>query len=387
MWVDSSQTGDWTVSKPSTNIDRAKQLVRKLFARIILNKFQSSNPIIHSPSIMSSNWPKYINASDADVVNLHWVQGEMLSIKDIGLINKPIVWTLHDMWAFCGAEHYTEEYLWRDGYSRGARTLGESGINLNRWRWKKKKKLWKTPFHIVSPSNWLSSCVSQSSLMGNWPSRVIPNPIDFETWQPVDKTTARKLLNLPQSPNLILFGALGGSSDSRKGFDLLQSALSELESHMTFLEINIEIIVLGQLKPKIESDLGFKVHYLGHLFDDLSLRNVYSAADVVVVPSRQDNLPNVCLEALSCGTPIVSFKVGGFEDIIKHGVNGYLAEPFDPKDLATGMIRVLNLDAKKQSELSEMSRLSAKENFNPREVSKLYIKTYEDAIATFNKNY
>lgn len=379
MWVDSSQTGDWTVSKPTTNIDRAKQLVRKLFVRLILKNFESSNPIIHSPSIMSSNWAKYINASDADVVNLHWVQGEMLSISDIGKINKPVVWTLHDMWAFCGAEHYTEEFLWRDGYPPGARSLGESGINLNRWRWNKKKKLWKKPFLIVSPSNWLNTCVLQSNLMRDWPSLVIPNAIDVHTWKPIPTITARRLMHLPESPKLILFGAIGGGEDPRKGFDLLKQALSHLGSDETKLNSEVEIIVLGQMRPKVEPDLGFKIHYLGHLFDDVSLRNVYSAADVVVVPSRQDNLPNVCVEALSCGTPIAAFNVGGFTDLIKHGVNGYLAEPFDPVDLAKGIFWILNLRNQEKNELSKNARQSAEQNYSPQIVSRMYSDAYEFA--------
>lgn len=380
MWVDSSQTGDWTVSKPSTNIDRAKQLVRKLFARLILNFFESSNPIIHSPSIMSSNWAKYINESDADVVNLHWVQGEMLSICDIAKINKPIVWTLHDMWAFSGAEHYTEDNLWRDGYSRKNRPSEQSGFDLNRWTWKRKLKHWNKPFNIVSPSRWLDNCVKQSQIMKGWPSRVIPNPIDGERWKPVNQKEARLLLGLSESVPIMLFGAVGGSEDPRKGFDLLKMALENLNRNPSFVGLNVELLILGETKPRSETVFGFKVHYLGHLFDEMSLRVAYSAADLVVVPSRQDNLPNVCLESLACGTPLVAFDIGGFSDVITHKKNGYLAKAFDADDLSDGIMWVFQNEGKNALNLRDAARSKALSEYSTQKISDEYVKVYLDAI-------
>ena len=89
---------------------------------------KTKNPILHSPSFLSSSWVKKINSSDADIVNLHWVQHEMLSVSDISKIKKPLVWTLHDMWGFCGAEHISWDKRWLDGYNVDNRPNYESRI-------------------------------------------------------------------------------------------------------------------------------------------------------------------------------------------------------------------------------------------------------------------
>src|SRR5660398_251756 len=110
---------------------------------------RTENPTLHSPALLPSQMRAQLNAGAADVVNLHWVCGEMLSVKDIGRITKPVVWTLHDMWAFCGPEH--------------------GGLDIDRWTWRRKRKAWKRPFHIVTPSRWLADCARESALMHDWP--------------------------------------------------------------------------------------------------------------------------------------------------------------------------------------------------------------------------
>jgi len=186
---------------------------------------KTENKVIHSPSILPSNWVKLINNSDADIVHLHWIQREMLSIKDISKIKKLIVWTLHDMCAFCGAEHYTNDNRWREGYYPNNRPNYESGFDLNRWTWNRKKKYWKLPIQIVTPSNWLAKCVKASALIKSWPVSVIANPVDTDHWKLMDKKNVRQLLNLSQDANLILFGAAGGGKNLLKGYDLLSSPL------------------------------------------------------------------------------------------------------------------------------------------------------------------
>jgi glycosyltransferase involved in cell wall biosynthesis len=322
---------------------------------------------------LPSNWVKLINNSDADIVNLHWIQRETMSIKDISKIKKPIVWTLHDMWAFCGAEHHTNDNRWRDGYYSNNRPNYESGFDLNRWTWNRKKKYWKTPIQIVTPSAWLAKCVSESALMKNWPVSVIPNPIDTDQWTPMDKKKARQLLNLSQDANLILFGAAGGEKNLHKGYDLLLSALEYVKADKKIKKI--ELVVFGQSKPKSQPDLGFPIHYFGHLNNDLILRTLYSAADVMVVPSRQDNLPNTAVEAQACGTPVVSFNIGGLPDIIDHQKTGYVARAFDIRDLANGIIWVLEQGF--SSKLSNNARKRAVEKFSEKKIAEHYVNIYK----------
>jgi len=337
----------------------------------------TGNPVIHSPAVVSSSWPERLNASDADVVHLHWVQGEMLSIADIARIRKPIVWTLHDMWAFCGAEHYTTDHRWCEGYRRDNRPAHESGFDLNRYCWLRKRKHWRRPLQIVCPSQWLADCVRASALMHEWPVAVVPNPIDTARWQPIDQPLARQLMGLPQDCHLLLFGAMGGGNDPRKGIDLLLATLALLRSEPTLQ--NLQLVVFGQLAPQSPPQLGFPVHYIGHLHDDLSLRALYSAADVMVISSRQDNLPNTGLEAHACGTPVVAFNTGGLPDIVDDRVTGALAEPFEPASLAAAIRWVLE-DSQRRQQLGAAARARAEQLWAPERVAGLYADTYLMAI-------
>jgi glycosyltransferase involved in cell wall biosynthesis len=175
--------------------------------------------------------------------------------------------------------------------------------------------------------------------MSGWPITVIPNPIDTRKWRPVPVVGARQLLRLPQDVQLVLFGAIRGDRDQRKGFDLLLDALRLLRE--TRNADPIELVVFGQLAPHQPLELGFPVHYMGHLADDWSLIALYSASDVVVVPSRQEAFGQTASEAHACGTPVVAFDIGGLPDIVEHLRSGYLAKPFDTSDLARGILHTL----------------------------------------------
>jgi|LakMenE18May11ns_1017448.scaffolds.fasta_scaffold9959605_32 glycosyltransferase involved in cell wall biosynthesis len=377
MLVSVAGSGDWTVQGPTSQILKAMVRVRPNLVKPLLKLLRIRNSSGFSPAIVPSRWADRINVSDADVVHLHWVQGEMLSIADIGRIRKPIVWTLHDMWAFCGAEHYTTDCRWRDGYCADNRPAHENGFDLNRSTWQRKRKRWRRPVQIVCPSQWLADCVRASALMREWPVAVVPYPIDLERWQPIEQHFARDLLGLPQDCPLLLFGALGGGTNSRKGADLLFSALTQLRIEPSMQDL--QLVVFGQHPPMTPPQLEFPVHYTGHLHDDLSLRTLYSAADVMVVPSRHDNLPNTGLEAHACGTPVVAFKTGGLPDIVDDRVTGALAEPFEPASLAAAIRWVLE-DPLRRRALGAAARERAERIWAPARVAGLYEDLYERVI-------
>ena len=193
MWVNHSSSGDWTVDVPLSSIEKAIVRINPHLASLFVKSLKTKNKILHSPAVLPSPWVKYINQSDFDIVHLHWIGGEMLSISDFKNINKPMVWTLHDMWAFCGAEHVSFDERWRAGYNTTNRPEHESGVDLNRWTWERKKKHWDHPFQIVTQPV-ARTCVRESALMANWPIRVIPNCIDTDIWKPIDRDIARELL-------------------------------------------------------------------------------------------------------------------------------------------------------------------------------------------------
>lgn len=374
MMVNFATSTDWTVQGPKSNLEKLSVRIRPLGGRFVKKFFHTDNTVIHSPAVLPSSWPCRLNKSDADVLNLHWITEEMMSIGDISRLRKPVVWTLHDMWAFCGAEHYTEDIRWREGYRANNRPAHESGLDLNRWTWMRKLKQWKHPIQIVSPSRWLADCVNKSALMQGWPVTVVPNPIDTDLWQPVDPSQARSLWGLPPDVPLLLFGAMDGGSDPRKGFDLLLNALKHMRDQVP----EMQLVVFGELAPREPIDLGFPVYYTGHLHDDFTLRILYSAADLLIIPSRQDNLPNTGVESLSCGTPVVAFDTGGLSEIVIHKVTGYLAEPFDVTDLARGVKWVL--DNRRKKALSENARNHAIEKFSYPVVARQYKKIYRIAM-------
>jgi glycosyltransferase involved in cell wall biosynthesis len=178
----------------------------------------------------------------------------------------------------------------------------------------------------------------------------------------------------------VLFGAMGGSADPRKGADLLLEAVQRLRSQVAGTPLEqLELVVFGQSRPAQLPDHGFPIHYSGHLHDDLSLRLLYAAADVFVIPSRQDNLPNTGLEAHACGTPVVAFATGGLVDIVEDRVTGALADPFAPASLA-GAIRWLLEDPQRRRQLGAAARQRAERLWEPARVAGLYAEVYRQAL-------
>ena len=243
MHVIRASAGDSTVEASPPAWMGKKDGIRTRLGESVTKLLHTENRILHSPEILRSRWPQRLNSLDADVIHLHWFGYEMMSVADIARLRKPVIWTLHDMWAFCGAEHFTEDFRWRDGYLRDNRPIHESGFDLNRWTWQRKINHWRSPLHIVTPSRWLADCARQSAIMRDWPVSVIPYAIDTETWRPVDKALARRILGLPVDCPLLLFGAIGGTHDPRKGFDLLRGALDHLRGEI----LGLELVVFGRI--------------------------------------------------------------------------------------------------------------------------------------------
>jgi glycosyltransferase involved in cell wall biosynthesis len=374
MLVNVSSSGHPKVSGPVTRIGKGIARIRPIISSVLMETFLDLDRQCHrSPAILPSGRVHELNHSDAEILHLHWVQAEMLSVADIGRLDKPIVWTLHDMWPFLGSEHYSTDSRWRDGYQKSSQSRPSSVFDIDQWTWSRKKRHWQRKLQLVAPSQWLADCIHESALLGDWPVTVIPNAINTDRWRPLDQSFARDLFNLPQEVPLVMFGAVGGGLDPRKGFDLLKTGLGHLLADCP----NIELVIFGQQPPAVPINLGFPTHYMGHLHDDASMQALYSAADVFVIPSRQDNLPNTGLESLSCGVPVVAFDTGGLPDVIAHEKTGYLAKAFDTDDLAAGIRWVLNRQ-EGRAQLKEQCRHEAIRRFSYNVVSTLYRDLYKE---------
>ena len=319
-----------------------------------------------------------------NVINLHWIKDSHLRIETLAKLNRPIVWTLHDMWAFTGGCHY-DRNCGRYVESCGACPQLKSNHNydLSRWTWQRKHRAWKNAtLTIVTPSKWLAECAHSSSLFKNVPIEVIPNGLDLRRYKPIERRTVREMLNLPPNKQLILFGAIKATSDFRKGFHLLQKTLQTLSG--LGWQDKIELVVFGSSQPDGQTDLGLKTHYLGKLSDDISLAQVYAAADIFVAPSLQDNLPNTVVEAISCGTPCAAFKIGGMPEIIEHYSNGYLAQPFEAEDLAKGIVWILE-NKERHQKLGDRAREKAEHEFSLELQAQRYEALYTQQGCVVNK--
>jgi len=377
MLVQNKIGDDSTVIGPKSKIQRAIAAIRPALDQLPFSLHPNRDPTIN---IYSSQWLPgkiigKIKQINPDIINLHWICGGFVSIEALAELDKPLVWTLHDMWAFTGGCHYSHEC---DSYIQSCGCCPQLGSDrqkdLSNWIWQRKAKAWKNlNLTIVTPSQWLARCAEASSLFKCLPVKVIGNGIDIDTYKPHSPQLARELLGLPLNKRIILFGALDSTQDKRKGFSLLLAALQALQQLQT--PDTIELVIFGASEPIQPLNFGFKTRYIGKLSDNISLSLLYAAADVFVAPSIQDNLPNTVLESLSCGTPCAAFNIGGMPDLIEHQQNGYLAAAFSALDLAEGISWILDNPVRYQ-QLATRSRQKVETEFNLDYQTKLYLQLF-----------
>jgi glycosyltransferase involved in cell wall biosynthesis len=272
-----------------------------------------------------------------------------------------------------------EDLRFKQGYSKHNRPEYLKGLDLDRWAWQRKKRHFSQSMHLVAPSNWLADKARQSAITGNWPVTVIPNPLDTNTFKPIEKSLARTILNLPRDKKIVLVGAFGSVMNKNKGFDLLAGALHKLSLTETELKSGIHLVVFGQNQPVEPVVIPFPVTFMGHLSDDYSLSLLYNASDVVVVPSRMENLPQTATEAQACGIPVAAFNVCGIPDAVDHERTGFLAKGYDTDELAKGIAWILE-DQDRYHQLSALARAKALSEWAPQLVVDRYLDVYRQAI-------
>ncbi|MFW6307741.1 MAG: glycosyltransferase [Campylobacterales bacterium] len=312
-------------------------------------RFSEQIGCVHSYNLKRTRVHELINKGDADVVIMHWIGDDTIGFKELAKIEKPIIWRQADMWSVCGCEHYIMDES--DTRHRNGYQVAMPEEDVDAWVWHKKQKYLKDLKNnctFVSGSHWLADIVKDNKLYRGCDSRVIPSGLDLSQFRPLDKKSAKKLIGIDHRKT-ILFGAHNALSDRRKGFDLLESALERLSSSMDCKDI--QLLIFGSSSKGSGKLYGFDATYLGVIQNVEELVATYSASDVMVVPSRFDNLPFTAIEALACGTPVAGFEIGGMPDIIDSGVNGYLAKAFDVDDLSLGIQALLF--EKKDREINE----------------------------------
>ncbi len=378
MLVQNKNSTNNKVLGPDSRIEKIFNLFKPTLDQLPLIKYKSREKALFSTSWLNTrSIVKKINKMNPDIVHLHWVSFGMLDMKSISKINAPIVWSLHDCWAFTGGCHYfgkCEKYKISCGTCPNL--LSKKQKDLSHRIFKKKLKNYHSHknISIVGLSKWMQNSAKESCLFKDRNVINLPNPIKSKNYKPINKKYCRDLWNLPHDKMLILFGALNPTSDIRKGFIELVESLNLIK------EPNIELVVFGSSESTTFNKFTFKTNYIGELQDDQSLVSLYNACDVTVVPSLQENLSNVIMESLSCGIPVVAFNVGGNIDMIDHKQNGYVAKAFDSQDFAHGIEWILK--SSDYDSLSQNAREKVLKEFDEKIVVEKYISLYKSILTT-----
>jgi glycosyltransferase involved in cell wall biosynthesis len=355
--------------------------IKGTLEQISLIPYPERNKSIFSPAWTWNNIPSRVKTVNPDIINLHWICGGFLNVESIGKLSQisPLVWTIRDMWPFTGGCHYSYGCMkYHDSCGSCPQLKSSRENDLSRSIWNRKNNSWKNcNITVVAISQWLANCAKKSSLFENCRIEVIHNALDEQKYKPIDKQFARNLLNLPQDKKIILFGAISATKDERKGFKYLIEALKQIDDKE--LSDHVELVIFGSSQSGDDLGLRMKTHFLGRLYDDVTLALTYSAGDVMIVPSIEEAFGKTAMESLACGTPVVSFDSTGLKDIVDHQKNGYCAECFNSEDLAQGIRWVLENDERWQK-LSENARKTVEEKFTLKHQVEKYLELYQDVI-------
>lgn len=315
----------------------------------------------------------------ADVIHLHWINQGMLSLNNIRKIldsGKPVVWTMHDMWPYTAICHYAREctayeqechncpYIYGGGWKKDI---------SNRVFRKKKEVYAHAPITFVGCSRWIAEKAKVSALLTGHTVINIPNAINTNLFKPHKKQGARERSRLPQEGRLILFGSVK-ITDKRKGIDYLIEACKLLAEKHPEWKKTLGVVVFGKQSQQLQDLIPFRVYPLPYIKNEHQLVDIYNAVDLFVIPSLEENLPNMVMESMACGVPCVGFNTGGIPEMIDHLHNGYVAQRKSAEDLANGIHWVLTEPA--YAELSEQACRKAISNYSERIIAKKYTDLY-----------
>ena len=358
-------------SKFKQDLSILNHKLKKYFSIKIKEFFNSENIYKDSINFFNSKIHNYINYHESNIVNLHWICDEMISIEEIGKIKKPLVWTAVDMWPFIGSEHYTSSNYYEKNNKKKSNFI-------NNWLLNRKKKSFGNNFHIVYISKWLMEKGRNSEIFSDNPSSYIPCTINTKEWTKLDKSYCKQILNFEKNKKYILFSSFGGIQDYRKGFDLFAKTLDKIKlDNKDFC-----LVVIGNsdgISKYIDTNkyeyITFSHNFEGNPFP---LKIIYSACDFAIVPSRTEAFGQVVIEAGACGLPTVGFSNTGIEDIIDHEENGLLADDFSHENLAKCINQMLDDD--KLISFSDNIKNKIQNVYDYKVVSEQYKLLYEKII-------
>lgn len=381
QYKESNYTAIVSILKNSLDILIAK--ANFLYERLPFIAFYEKSKAVRfafSTANAGINISKNNTITQANLLHIHWVNQGFLSIKNLKqllILNKPIVFTLHDMWAFTGGCHYAGEcinFVENCGNCKFLKVPSNNDISKNGWLAKQNLYQQNSKLVFVACSNWMAEMAQKSSLLQDFEILTIPNPINTALYKPLNKTEIREKWGFNAEAKVVLFGA-ANINDKRKGIAYLIGALQILKTQ--YPKLNLQIVLFGKNNLLDTTQLPFDTKSLSIITSEKDLVEIYNLADVFVLPSLEDNLPNMVMEALACGVPVVAFNQGGIPEMVNHKQNGYVAKYESIEDFAEGINWVLN---NKNVDLKANARQKVIDNYSEDLIAQKYTAVYQSLI-------
>jgi len=342
-------------------------LVRKYFKYLL--KEEQTNSIAF---FFSNYLKKKIDELNPDLINLHWIGNEIISIKQISEIKKPIVWTIHDMWLFGGSRHYILPDETLKNYKKNFTPIKKNIFDLNYYSWKNKLKNLDFNIKLVCSSQWLKDCAEKSFITKKKSTIEIPPGLDFNKWKNYPKKLARRTLKIKNNEKVILFIS-AKVFEKRKGFLYLYESLRKIKKQ------KYTIIVIGERgEYYFENKSHHKFIFIDYLKNHKKKLLYYSSADLLAATSLVEAFGQVICEAASCFTPSIVIKDTGCASIIKHKKNGYIVD--DKQQIDRGIKWMFSLTKEQKNKIDRNSRNIAVKNYKQSIITKKYIDLYKDII-------
>jgi len=348
-----------------------------LFFQRKLHKFNANDnkyKISKSYNLLPTYKMGIIKKINPDIINLHWIGNNFISFKEISKIKKPIVWTLHDMWPYCGSEHYSFEDRYIQGYKK-TNYLNKKkmfSIDLDKIVWEQKKKYLNNNINFVTTSTWQENNLKKSHLFKNYNFKKIFYPLNIKSWIKKDKIDLKKKFNIPPNKKVLLF--ISEKIDNPiKGFQIIKEILRNMNNDNFFL------LILGRSKKKFVKDVYIDYKFIEQTEGNTELLiDIYSVADLLLAPSQLESFGIVAQEAAACSLPTIAFSNTGFEDTIVHKKNGYIAREKNLEDFTHGIKWCL--DKNNHYKISNAGRNIIDLKFNEKNIANDYVSYYKELI-------
>lgn len=320
--------------------------------------------------------------ADADLICLYWLPRGFLGIRQVQKIlhaGKPVIWRLSDMWPFTGGCHYSggcDRYL--DSCGKCPQLNSNSPRDISYHLLTSKYRRWRGgSLTVVSPSAWMAACARNSAVLGSRPIQVIATGVDIDVFRPISKPLARAALGLPLDKTLVLYGADAALTDPRKGHDVVISALNGISTRQ--IADLPGLVLFGTSNRPVALSKSIAAYPLGVIQDEITLPIIYSACDLFVAPSREDNLPNSVLEAMACGLPVIATNVGGLPEAVIHNGSGLLVSHGDPAAMIDALENLL-FDRGRREQFGRRARVLAETDFNLAKQAQRYVTLFKELL-------